>query len=84
MDVDDFDEVAGIEVLDLSTQIGIPGGACVEPVNTARVRVAYDETVDALYIKLGRARAQHQIVAHASLFLDTRTTLVRVEVPLAR
>jgi uncharacterized protein YuzE len=84
VDIDDFDEVAGIEILDLGSQMGLPATACVDAVNTPQVRVAYDESVDAMYIKLGRVRAQHQIVAQAHLFLDAKTTLVRMEVPLHR
>jgi uncharacterized protein YuzE len=84
LDVDDFDEVAGIEVLDVSSQLQIPGSACVEPIDSPGVRLTYDETVDALYLKLGRARAQHQILTGATFSLDSKHVLVRVEVSVPR
>ena len=85
LDLDDLDEVAGIEVLDLGKQLGIPGAACIEPIESGTLRISYDERSDVLYLKLGvGVRAQRQIDAQAAFFLNKKLMLSRIQVVFAR
>lgn len=86
LDMDDFGEVGGIEVLDWHKQL--PRGAVLD---TARgcgpVRWAYDDEIDAIYIHVSKARAQVQRSARATVALDHSRRVVRLEVsvpPLGR
>lgn len=84
IDVDDFAEIAGIEVEDLRAQLGLPRPVPMEPIEGNRVRFSYDQTNDVMYVRVGGARAQGQILTDAQVCLDAKHALVRIEVRYPR
>lgn len=81
LDMDDFGEVAGIEVLGWRQQLP-PRAFLDAPRRCGPVRWAYDDEVDALYIHLSKARAQNQRSARAKVALDRDRRVVCLEIPV--
>ena len=81
LDMDDFGEVGGIEVLGWHRQL--PRGAVLDaPRGCGPVRWAYDDEVDALYIHISKARAQAQRSARAKVALDRSRHVVGLDLPV--
>jgi hypothetical protein len=82
VDLTDFDEVVGIEVLDLTTQL--EGGTVDPPRQDSTIRWSYDGEMDALYLHVADGRGQVQRRSTARAQLDSSGRLVQLDVPLAR
>jgi hypothetical protein len=80
LDLTDFGEAVGLEVLDLAKQLN---GGRIDPVRiTGRISWSYDVEIDALYVHLadGRAQIQKSVVARAEL--DNAGRIVQLTVLL--
>ena len=78
LDHDDFRELVGIEILDFDSQLG--GGTMGPSPAGGYPRWSYDAEVDAAYIRLSGARAQHQISATAIASVSASGQLVSLRV----
>jgi uncharacterized protein YuzE len=82
VDLTDFDEVVGVEILDLRKQLA--GGTIGPSVEGSSIRWSYDAEMDALYLHVMDGRGQVQRRSAASGQLDAGGRLVRLDVPLSR
>lgn len=80
LDLTDFGEVVGIEVLDLRRQLA--GGVVELPEPDGDVRWSYDGEIDAFYLHVADGRGQVQRSARARAQLDSMGRLVRMDVEL--
>jgi hypothetical protein len=83
VDLTDFGDVLGIEVLEWQRQLS--GGKIVAPSASERVRWSYDEEIDALSIHLREGYSQVQRPATCVVSLDgsKRVVCVELSVPSA-
>lgn len=82
LDLTDFDEVVGIEVLDLTRQLA--GGTVAPPGQASSIRWSYDAEMDALYLHVADGRGQAQRSSRARGQLDAGGRLVELNIPLGR
>jgi uncharacterized protein YuzE len=81
VDLTDFGDVVGVEILDLRRQLS---GAVVESSHPASdIRWSYDAEIDAFYIHLMEGRGQVQVRVSATAYLDSRRRLVQLQVPMS-
>jgi uncharacterized protein YuzE len=80
VDLTDFGDVIGVEVLDWRHQLS--GGLLDAPRASGQVRWSYDEEIDALYVHVMDGRSQTQLPATAKVSLDSRQRVVCLEVPV--
>ena len=78
LDLTDFGDVIGVEVLDLARQLD--GGAMDPPRSKGAISWSYDDEIDALYIHVADGRGQVQRTATASAYIDTSGRVVRLEI----
>jgi uncharacterized protein YuzE len=80
VDLDDFGEVVGIEVLDWSRQL--EGGRLEGSSPSHSVRWSYDDEIDAIYFRLsgGRGQAQRSVIAVTGI--DVEGLVVRMDVSI--
>lgn len=66
VDLTDFGEVVGVEVLDVSRQLA--GGVVDPPTLQGEIRWSYDDEIDALYVHVadGRGQMQRRSIARAT------------------
>lgn len=77
LDMTDFRDLIGIEILDLTRQTG---GCTVDPSpQHDRIWWGYDDEIDAYYIRLLEGSAPHQKVATAIISLDSHDRIVRID-----
>ena len=80
LDLTDFGDVIGIEVLDLARQLD---GGTTEPLRwTGVISWSYDDEVDALYIHVAEGRGQVQRSAIATAHLDSNRRVVGLAIPV--
>lgn len=79
LDLTDFGDVVGIEVLDWQRQ---SGGVVDGPSACGNVRWSYDYEIDALYIHVMSGRSQIQRAVTARAGLDTDGHVVRLDIPI--
>jgi uncharacterized protein YuzE len=79
-DLTDFGDVVGIEILDLRGQLA--GGMVEPPKSDGDFRWAYDEEIDALYLRVTDARGQVQRSLTAQARLDSLGRFVQLDVDL--
>lgn len=82
VDLTDFGEVVGVEVLDLRTQL--EGGAIAPPRSTGEISWSYDADIDALYIHVAHGAGQVQQSALARTQLDSAGRVVDMSIPVPR
>ena len=80
VDLDDFGELVGVEVLDAKRQLG--GGDIPVSPASGRPRWGYDPEIDALYVHTGSGRGQVQQKREVEAGLDASHQLVEVRVQL--
>lgn len=82
VDLTDFDEVVGVEILDLRKQLA--GGTVGPSIEGGGIRWSYDAEMDALYLHVtdGRGQAQWRLTARGQL--DAGGRLVQLDVPISR
>ncbi len=78
VDVDDFGEVLGIEVLGLLATH--PGLARAELDQSTYPYVASDADADAVYIRLGQGRSRDQVVTVAAIAFDQSDHIAAIAV----
>jgi hypothetical protein len=79
VDLTDFDDVVGVEILDLRRQLS---GGIVEPSpTTGRIRWSYDDEMDAFYVHLTDGRGQVQRSVTCKAHLDPEMRFVQLDVP---
>lgn len=81
VDLTDFDDVIGVEILKWGGQLS--GGRIDVPSPSGQFRWSYDNEMDALYIhvKLGRGQIQKRSAGTVSLDSDQR--VLNLEIPLS-
>jgi uncharacterized protein YuzE len=82
LDLTSFDEIVGIEILDLRRQLN--GGTVAASPSGGPIRWAYDDEIDALYVHVRDGRGQVQRSVAATARLDSAHRVVRLDVSLAR
>ena len=80
VDLTDFGDVIGIEVLGWRQQVS--GGLLDAPAAHGQVRWSYDKEMDALYIHLMDGRGQVQRSAIGNVSLDSNGRVVRLQIPI--
>jgi uncharacterized protein YuzE len=77
LDLDDFGEILGIEVLDFNRQIGVKPS----PYDSSKgmPRWSYDKEIDALYVRFIDRRSPRQEVREGSAFVDPQGSVVCLE-----
>ena len=80
LDLTDFGEVVGVEVLDLSRQLD--GGTITPPPGSGQITWSYDAEIDALYIHVADGRGQVQRSALANAETDAAGRLVALTIPI--
>lgn len=79
LDMSDFREIVGIEVLDLNRQL--EGGLIDPPQGTGEISWSYDSEFDALYIRVREGRGQVQQTAASLAQVDSEGRVVNISVP---
>jgi hypothetical protein len=80
LDLTDFEDVVGVEVLDVTKQL--TGGTVEPPSQDSSVRWSYDAEMDALYLHIAEGRGQMQRRSTARGQLDRNGRLVQLDVRL--
>jgi hypothetical protein len=79
IDQTDFGDVVGIEILAFRQ---MTGGLLEGPRSAGAVRWAYDEEVDAFYVRVMKGRSQVQRSIIGTVGLDAAQRVVRLEAPV--
>jgi uncharacterized protein YuzE len=80
IDLTDFGDVVGVEVLDLRQQLR--GGIVSPPVHEGLPRWSYDDEIDAFYIRLLDSTAPRQQPITGTAVLDDSGRLTALEIPI--
>ena len=80
VDLTDFGEVVGVEILDLVRQLG--GGEMDPPRHKGAISWSYDDEIDALYVHVAEGRGQVQRSLMATAHVDPSGRVVAVAVPV--
>lgn len=80
LDLNDFGDVIGVEVLDLARQLD--GGAMDPLRRKGAISWSYDDEIDALYIHVAEGRGQVQRSAVGSAHLDSSGRVVALAIPV--
>lgn len=78
LDVDDFGEVTGIEILSFRAQLN---ASLPENSGSAWPRWAIDDEMDATYLHVRNGRATHQEKTRGEAHIDDRDVVASIEVP---
>jgi uncharacterized protein YuzE len=78
LDVDDFGEVSGIEILSFRAQLS---ASLPESSGSGWPRWAIDDEIDASYLHVRDGRATHQEKTRGQAHIDDRDVVASIEVP---
>lgn len=84
LDLDRFDNVIGIEALNFASYAGSQALADIDPsyLDSAGLRLSYDDGVDALYLRIEEGRSRAQRPVNGKVILDADGRLLRLETNL--
>jgi uncharacterized protein YuzE len=84
IDQTDFGEVVGIEILDFRSQLS--GGSLENSDDYDGIHTAYDNEIDAFYVRIRDDASQVQTTARAEVDLDDKNKVVslKIEIPKSR
>jgi hypothetical protein len=80
VDLNDFGDMIGVEVLDWRRQLS--GGRLDAPSAFGQVRWSYDDEIDAFYVQIMDGRGQVQRRAKGVAGIDGDQRVVRLDVPV--
>jgi len=75
-------DLVGVEILDFRRQLS--GAAPPPHREVLGMRWSYDSEVDAFYVRVGSDNGVEQVVTEGRAIVDAHTTVVALEVPVAR
>jgi len=81
VDLTDFGDVVGVEILDLRRQLS--GGTIEGSPTGSKIRWSYDDEIDAFYVRLSDGRGQAQRGATCTAHVDSARRVVQLDVPVA-